>query len=84
MDGQQQEPQGFDEVVPPLDVGALVAQHVLPLPGLQPEGDVDLRPEKPQHKGGTERPALVHVVGEFHRRGHLPLHPQVGDQRPDQ
>ena len=77
---QQDKAQGLPPVVAPADVGLLVGNDAVQMFLGKPEGQIDPRPQHPQHKGGVDPLALEDVVPQPHRRGQPAPQPQPADK----
>ena len=80
VDGEEQEAQRLPPVVAPADVGPLMGDHIGQIPFLQPVGQVDHRPQKPQDKGRRNMVGQIEVPLQRHGAGEPAPQPEELDQ----
>ena len=77
--GQNQIPQRLPQLVAAAQMRALMREHHLLRPGLQPEGQINARLDHAENERRGDELRLVHIPLQPHRRAHAQPQPQGGD-----
>ena len=79
VDRQRPKGQQFHQMIPSPDMNLLVQNQIIPLPFRQPGGQINLRPQQPQHKGTLNVICQTNTISQRDGTGQPPFQAQ---QRP--